>query len=48
MMLQGRPMYFVAYNSSEGDEGNAYSDSDSDSDGFSPQQDQGTWAPARK
>jgi polyisoprenyl-phosphate glycosyltransferase len=44
MTLQGRPTYFVAYDSLEEDEGNE----DADSDEFSPQQDQGTWAPVLK
>ena len=44
IMLQGRPTYFVAYDSLEEDEGNV----DSDSEEFSPQRDQGTWAPALK
>jgi polyisoprenyl-phosphate glycosyltransferase len=44
MMLQGRPTYFVAYDSLEEDEDAVGSNSDE----FSPQQDQGTWAPALK
>jgi polyisoprenyl-phosphate glycosyltransferase len=44
MTLQGRPTYFVAYDSLEEHEGNE----DADSDEFSPQQDQGTWAPVLK